>query len=123
MITASNLTKRIDVLAPATVRSTYGAQKTTYPKVCSLWADVKFSKGARALDNGELWMQNSIVVTTRINASLTDRCRIGWDGKAYQIDSFNRDVQQGSITMTCSRIDNGDPDAEPGSGSGSGSGE
>lgn len=120
MITASNLTERIQVFAPSVVRSTYGAQDVTYLAACSCWARVQYSRGARALDHGEQWMQSAVVITTRLIPCLTDRCRIRWDGKLYQIDSFNRSRAEGSITMTCSRIDEGNPEAEPGSGSGSG---
>lgn len=112
MITASNLTDRITILAPRTDRDAYGAQQTAYIPLRKVWANVKFSKGSRALDSGEMWMQNSIVVTTRIHKELTEYCRLEWDGKTYQIDSYNRSRTDGSITITASKIDTGNPTAE-----------
>lgn len=112
MITASNLTDRITILAPHTDRDAYGAQQTAYIPLRKVWANVKFNKGSRALDSGELWMQNTIVVTTRIHKELTEYCRLKWDDKTYQIDSYNRSRTDGSITITATKIDTGNPMAE-----------
>lgn len=110
MITASILTERIQILTPSVARSAYGAQSVSYLSAGTCWARVQYSRGARALDHGEVWMQNSIVVTTRNLSYISDRCRIRWDDKLYQIDSFNRSKIDGSLTMTCTRIDEGDLD-------------
>jgi hypothetical protein len=52
-------------------------------------------------------MNRSIVVTIRNNSLITDRCRIQWDGKIYAIESLNRSVHDGSITITATVVDEG----------------
>lgn len=113
MISASMLTDRVSVLMPVIDRDNpFGAQSPVYNCVAELWASVKFAKGRRALDSGEVWQQNTVVVTVRWNNIIQDHSHIGWDGKEYQIDSINRDRRDGSITMTCTRIDQGNPLSE-----------
>lgn len=113
MITASSLTERIGIYVPETTRDEhFGGQRTAYRHAQDVWASVRFLKGARALEHGEVYMQNSISVTTRLHPVLTDSCHIHWDGKTYQIDSFNRSRTDGSVIMTCSRIDTGNPSSE-----------
>ena len=123
MLTASNLKYRIGILTPAVSRDRFGAQHTRYDLTRTIYADVRYDKGKRVLEHGEMWLPSSIVITTRLHPELTDHCRIAWDGKVYQIDSFNRDTFEGSITIKASRIDEGDSPEDEGSGSGSGSGE
>lgn len=123
MITASNLTYRIDILKPVVGQDRFGAQHVRYDYLRTVCADIKYNKGRRALEHGELWLPSTIAVTTRIHEDLTDRCRIRWDGKVYQIDSFNRNRFEGSITITASRVDEGEDPEGSGSGSGSGDGE
>ena len=113
MITASSLTERIGIYVPLTTRDEgFGSQVTRFNKVQEVWASVKYLKGSRALEYGELTHPDSITVTTRLHQSLTEFCHIHWDGKIYQIDSFNRSRTDGSVTMTCSRIDKGNLSAE-----------
>lgn len=112
MISSSILNERVTVMCPRTVRDSYGAQVTSYVRHGDVWANVKFLRGARALDYGDELHGAVIVVTTRLHACLTEFCHLCWDGKEYQIDSFNRSRADGSITMTCGRIDRGNPMAE-----------
>ena len=120
MITASTLTYRVGIYKPVTVRDTFGAQATVFEYVRDVWADVKYKKGSRALEHGEAWLPNTIEITTRLHADLTDHVRLKWDDKVYQIDSLNRDRFQGSMTIVATRIDEGTGDEGGGSGSGSG---
>lgn len=120
MITASTLRYRVTIFTPATVRDKYGSQSVTFNETRTVWADVHFKKGSRALDHGELWLPNTIEVTTRLHPELTEYVRLRWDGKMYQIDSLNRDVFQGSITILATRVDEGTDPHDEGSGSGSG---
>lgn len=122
MITASNLLFRIGILTPTVTRDEYGAQVTRYDLTRTVAADVKYNKGRRILEHGELWLPTTIGVTTRLHPDLTEHCRILWDGKTYQIDSLNRNHFEGSITIVASKIDEGEGPEDSGGGSGSGSG-
>jgi len=107
MITASNLLYRIEILTPVITRDQYGAQVTAYHVARTVCADVRYNKGRRILEHGELWLPTTIGITTRLHHELTDACRIRWDGKIYQIDSFNRNPFEGSITIIASKTDDG----------------
>lgn len=120
MISASTLFHRIGILVPVVVRDTYGAQAVRYEFSRKVKADVRFKKGSRALEHGEVWLPNTIEITTRLHPDLTERVRLQWDGKTYQIDSLNRDPSARSITIVATRIDEGTGDEGGGSGSGSG---
>ena len=123
MITANTLRYRIAVLKPVTVRDVFGAESVRYEFMRKVWADVKFKKGSRALEHGELWLPNTIEITTRLHKGLiNEHVRLEWDGKTYQIDSINRDQFAGSLTIVATRVDEGTDPHQGGSGSGSGSG-
>ena len=107
MITASNLVYRVGIFQPVTVRDIYGAQAVRYQFVRNVWADVKFKKGSRALDYGEVWLPTTIVITTRLHSDINERVRLRWDDKIYQIDSLNRDHFNGSLTITATQVDKG----------------
>ncbi len=119
MITASNLIYRIGILTPVITRDEYGAQVTTYNLTRTVSADVKYNKGRRILDHGEMWLPTTIGITTRLHPDLTEHCRIRWDGKTYQIDSLNRNTFEGSITIVATKVDEGEgPEDSSGSGNG-----
>lgn len=72
-----------------------------------MWARVTYARGARALNYGESWMGNQISVLIRYTERINERSRIRWNGKLYQIDSFNGSRGEGTITITASKIDEG----------------
>lgn len=107
MITAGKLTERIGILVPTTERNEYGEQVTVWENVKTVWANVVYQKGVHALVAGEAFMNTSIAVTMRNNKIVHDRCRLLWDGKKYNIDSFNRSTSNGSISIVASVSDEG----------------
>jgi SPP1 family predicted phage head-tail adaptor len=107
MITAGKLSERIKILSPTVQRAESGEQLIEYQEVKTIWANVVFQRGSQALSAGEVYMNRSIVVTIRNNSLITDRCRIQWDGKIYAIESLNRSVHDGSITITATVVDEG----------------
>lgn len=107
MISAGKLTERVGILVPSVTRSETGEQLTEYNEVCKVWANVIFQRGAQALAVGEVFLNRSVVVTMRNNRTVTDRCRLKWDGKSYVIESLNRSGHDGSITITATVVDEG----------------
>lgn len=120
MITASNLHDRVGILQPTVVRGTFGSQVVTYTEIRKVWANVKFSKGNRALEHGEMWLPTTIVITMRLHPDVNEYVRLTWEGKTYQITSLNKDIHEGSLTITATTIDEGTDPHDEGSGSGSG---
>ena len=120
MITASNLHDRVGILKPNVARDTFGSQAVTYVKLREVWANVKFNKGRLALEHGELWIPTTVVITMRIHPEVDEHVRLTWESKTYQITSLNKDVHEGSLTITATTVDEGTDPHDEGSGSGSG---
>lgn len=107
MITAGKLNERVAILMPEVTRGESGEQLTEYNEVKVAWANVIFQRGAQALAAGDVYMSRSIVVTMRNNSLITERCRLRWDGKVYVIESLNRSVHDGSITISATVMNEG----------------
>lgn len=107
MITASNLIHRVKILTPRITRDEYGAQVTYYVVTRTVKAAVHYDRGRRALEHREVWLPNTIQVTTRLHPELTEHSRLMWDGRVYQIDSYIRNTFDGSITIVATRVDDG----------------
>lgn len=107
MISAGKLNNRVKILEPSTTQGKFGEQVTVWKDGRTVWANVVFQRGVHALNAGEGWLTGSISVTMRDNKFIHERCRIVWDGKTYMIESFNRSVQDGSITIVASKVDEG----------------
>lgn len=105
MITAGNMDERVTVLAPTVTRSDSGAQVVTYASIGTRFASVRYLKGNRALTSGEVYMHNTIAVSMRPMAGLSDICRLQWNGNTYRIESLNKDRSEGEVNITASVID------------------
>lgn len=112
MLQAGSMNERVVVLAPVVGRGVYGEQVCIYEEVATVWARVQYQKSQKALSAGEVWMSSQVVVTTRVNGKINDRCRLKWDGKLYQLESYNRSKADGTITMVAALIDDGEDDAQ-----------
>ena len=107
MVSAGILTEKIYPLNVTVTRGPIGEQLETWTTGAFLWARVTYARGARALNYGEAWMSNQISVLIRYTERINDRSRLRWNGRLYQIDSFNGSRGEGTITITASRIDEG----------------
>lgn len=108
MISSGTLSERIKCEKMSVTRSTSGEQLIAYTTIeDNLPANVKFSKGSRAVDGGEVWHPTTIVITTRNYQQLHDVERITWDNKKYQVISVNADRVNMSITIVADLIDEG----------------
>nr|DAE93793.1 MAG TPA: head tail joining protein [Caudoviricetes sp.] len=105
MLRAGNLTERVNILVPIVERDKFNYQNAVYVNKKTVWANITYQKGAQALTAGEVWMTKSVSVMMRNNDIVNDRCRLGWDGKTYRIESFNRSKADGSIAIVASVID------------------
>lgn len=108
MLTAGSLKDRVTILSPMSERGKmFGEQTVVYVDVKTVWAKVDYKRGSQIITAGEVWMSNEIGVTMRYNSIVTERCRIKWDDKIYQVDSLNRSRTDGSMVIMATRIDEG----------------
>ena len=73
-----------------------------------VWASVDWQKGKTAMNAGALDAYGVKIVRMRWNSIITERSRIQWHGKTYQIlpETFNADRQGNTIQFLCQQIVN-----------------
>ncbi|WP_455639768.1 phage head closure protein [Parabacteroides sp.] len=104
MISAGLLKERITFLQAETMQNDFGEQVQTWKPVYCCRADVKFSKGSRAILAGEVWNPTSVVITCRLNCRINARQRIKWAENSYTIASINPDSSDRSLTIIADLI-------------------
>jgi len=74
----------------------------------TVWASVDWAKGKGAMTAGALDAYGVKIVRMRWNNIITERSRIQWQGKTYQIlpETFNADRQGNTIQFLCQQIVN-----------------
>ena len=87
------------------------------------WASEKFDKGMKSLREGALDSYNTVMFRMRFVAGMDEWCLIQFQGKWYQITSFNESYRNNEIQVTAVRMANQqvtivEPTPEPESNSG-----
>lgn len=74
----------------------------------TVWASVDWQKGKSGMTAGALDAYGVKIVRMRWNSIITERSRIQWQGKTYQIlpETFNPDRQGNTIQFLCQQIVN-----------------
>jgi len=75
---------------------------------CGIHANVDWQKGKTAMNAGALDAYGVKIVRMRWNNIVTERSRIQWQGRTYQIlpETFNADRQGNTIQFLCQQIVN-----------------
>lgn len=108
MISAGYLNDRIQVLTPVYQgRDQFGAQLIQWIKSAPYYCHVKRDRGQMAQLAGEVWLTGTIYVTMRYPSVITERCRLSWEGKTYQIENIDPDRSNGTIIIRATRTDEG----------------
>lgn len=77
---------------------------TQYQDVVTVWANVAFSKGAKALHEGALDAYDTVIIRMRWNSIVSRDSHLVHDGKEYQITSFHRDRRENIVQITAVEI-------------------
>ena len=85
------------------VASGFG-ETTSYKPAATVWADVTWKKGQKALNEGALDAQDTMLIRMRWNNIVTRDSRLQHDGVAYQIQSMHRDYQDNTIQITATEV-------------------
>ncbi len=85
------------------VASGFG-ETTSYKPAATVWADVTWKKGQKALNEGALDAQDTVLIRMRWNNIVTRDSRLQHDGVAYQIQSMHRDYQDNTIQITATEV-------------------
>ena len=87
--------------------STFGKSgQPKYQLLGDFWANETFSKGVKALHEGALDAYDTVMFRLRWHGCIDRWCLIWYEGKFYQIQSFNADRQQNQIQITAVEMPN-----------------
>ena len=120
------MNKRVTVAKRATTQdSTFGggSSVTKYELLGTFWAAEDFNRGVKSLREGAYDAYDTVMFRMRYNAEIDRWCLLQYQGKWYQIQSFNADYQQNQIQITAIEMANQnvtivEPTPEPESNSG-----
>jgi SPP1 family predicted phage head-tail adaptor len=73
-----------------------------------VWASVDWAKGKGAMNAGALDVYGVVMIRMRWNTIVSERSRILYDGKTYQIigETFHANRQENTIQFLCQQIVN-----------------
>jgi len=79
-----------------------------FEPAATVWANVDWQRGKSGMTAGALDAYGVKIVRMRYNSIITERSRIQWHGKTYQIlpETFNPDHQGNAIQFLCQQIVN-----------------
>lgn len=79
-------------------------ETTRYEPTATVHASVTWKKGQRALNEGAMDSQDTVLIRMRWNNIVTRDSRLEHDGTTYQIQSMHRDRQDNTIQITATEI-------------------
>lgn len=81
----------------------FGA-KTEYEQVACVHSDITWKKGQKALNEGALDAQDTVMFRMRWNNIITRDCLLEHEGVTYQIQSMHADRRADTIQITATEI-------------------
>ena len=79
-------------------------ETTRFEPAATVWAQVTWSKGVKALRDGALDAYDTIMVRMRYNAIVTRDSRLLINGVTYQIQSLHADHRANTLQITATEI-------------------
>ena len=102
------MNKRVTVAKRANDEgATFGKSgQPKYELLGTFWMAETFTKGVKAMHEGALDAYDTVMFRCRYNANIDRWCLLQYQGKWYQIQSFNADYQQNQIQITAIEMAN-----------------
>lgn len=88
-------------------------ETTSYQNVATVWANIGFSKGMKALHEGALDAYDTVIIRMRWNNIISRDSHLVHDGREYQIQSFHRNYEENIVQITAQEIVQGAPKYSP----------
>ena len=79
-------------------------ETTGYQTVGTVWANVTFSKGMKALHEGALDAYDTVIIRMRWNNIVNRDSHLVHDGREYQIQSFHRNYEENIVQITAQEV-------------------
>ena len=96
------LNHRVTILGKV-VATDFG-ETTSYQPVATVWADVTWKKGQKALNEGALDAIDTVMIRMRYNKYVTRESQLVCSGVTYQIQSLHADYNDNTIQITATEI-------------------
>ena len=112
MAYSSGILKHRVTILNKQVASGFG-ETTSYQPAATVWADVTWKKGQKALNEGVLDAQDTVLIRMRYNSIVTRDSRLQCNGVTYQIQSFHPDHQDNTIQITATEVVQAAPTYKP----------
>jgi SPP1 family predicted phage head-tail adaptor len=96
------LNHRVTILGKV-VATDFG-ETTSYQPVATVWADVTWKKGQKALNEGALDAIDTVLIRMRYNKYVTRESQLVCSGVTYQIQSLHADYNDNTIQITATEI-------------------
>lgn len=77
-----------------------------YQEVATVWAEKKFNKGAKSLNEGAVDAYDVVLFRMRYRNDIDRWCLLKCQGVWYQIESFNEDFTDNQIQITVREMAN-----------------
>ena len=103
------MNKRVTVAKRATTQdSTFGGSSniTRYEILGTFWMAEDFNRGTKSLREGAYDAYDTVMFRCRYNADIDRWCLLQYQGKWYQILSFNASYQDNQIQITAQEMAN-----------------
>lgn len=102
------MNKRVTVARRATdTQETFGKSgQPRYEILGTFWMAEDFNRGVKSLREGAMDAYDTVMFRCRYNANIDRWCLLQYQGKWYQITSFNESYQDNQIQMTAVEMAN-----------------
>ena len=79
-------------------------ETTSYQDAATVWANISFTKGMKALHEGALDAYDTVLIRMRYNKYVTRESQLVCSGVTYQIQSLHADYNDNTIQITATEI-------------------
>ena len=86
------------------VAGTAFGETTHYEDIVTVWANVTWTKGVKAMREGALDVYDTVMIRMRWNNIVTRDSLLVHNGKTYQILSLHEDRQENTVQITAQEM-------------------
>lgn len=96
------MNRRVHIMTRDAGTGSFGKDSAglTYKYAATVWSAVDFNRGTKSLREGAYDGYDRVMFRMRWNSCIDRNAMLVWDGKTFQIESFNSDRYQNTIQVT-----------------------
>lgn len=106
MYQTSILKDRVKIMQRVAADGKFGkdSSRPSYVERAEVWCGVTWTKGVKAMREGALDAYDTVMFRMRWNPVVSRDSYLGFEGKLYQIISYNSDRRENTIQITVMEI-------------------